>query len=64
MTKWTLIIGLNNLKTKVDDLGVGKLKTLPIDLKKLINVVKKEAVKNAKFNKLNKKVTKLDKKLM
>ena len=55
---------MNNLKTKVDDLGVGKLKTLPIDLKKLISVVKKEAVKNAKFNKLNKKVTKLDKKLM
>ena len=25
---------LNNLKTKVDNLDVGKLKTVPIDLKK------------------------------
>ena len=27
---------LNNLKTKVDDLDVGKSKTIPVDLKKLI----------------------------
>ena len=26
---------LNNLKTKVDNLDVGKLKTAPIDLKKI-----------------------------
>ena len=25
---------LNNLKTKIDDLDVGKLKTVPVDLKK------------------------------
>ena len=25
--------GLNNLETKVDDLDVGKLKTVPVDLK-------------------------------
>ena len=30
---------LNNLKTKVDNLDVGKLKTAPIDLKKLNDVV-------------------------
>ena len=30
---------LNNLKTKGDDLDVGKLKTVPIDLKKLSDVV-------------------------
>ena len=29
---------LNNSKTKVDDLDVGKLKTLPVDLKKLSDV--------------------------
>ena len=29
---------LNNLKTKVDHLDVGKLKTVPVDLKKLSNV--------------------------
>ena len=30
---------LNNLKTKVDDLDVGNLKTVPIDLQKLSDVV-------------------------
>ena len=31
--------GLNTLKAKVDDLNVGKLETVPIDLKKLSDVV-------------------------
>ena len=39
----------NNLKTKVDDLDVGKLKTVPIDLKKLSDVEDNEVTKNAKF---------------
>ena len=30
---------LNNLKTKVDDLDVGKSKTFPVDLKTLSDVV-------------------------
>ena len=30
---------LDNLKTKVDDLDFGKLKTILVDLKKLIDVV-------------------------
>ena len=30
---------LSNLKAKVDDLDVGKLQTVPLDLKKLIDVV-------------------------
>ena len=50
---------LNNLKTKVDDLDVGELKTVPIGLKKLCD----EVVKNTKFNTLKTKVNKLDKKL-
>ena len=29
---------LNSLKTKVDDLNVGELKTIPVDLKKLSDV--------------------------
>ena len=29
----------NNLKTKVDDLDVGKSKTVPVDLKKLSDIV-------------------------
>ena len=43
VTVWT---SLNNLKTKIDDLGVGRLKTVPVDLKKLIDVVSKEVVNN------------------
>ena len=45
----------NNLKSNVDDLDVGKLKTAPADLKKLNDVVSKEVVKNTKFNILNMK---------
>ena len=41
---------MNNLKTKVDDLHVGKLKTVLEDLKKISDVVDNEVVKNTKFN--------------
>ena len=37
--------GLNNLKTKVDDLDVDQLKSLPTELKKLGDLVSKEVVK-------------------
>ena len=40
---------LNNLKTKVDDLDDGKLKTVPIDLKNLSDVVDNEVVKKHKI---------------
>ena len=43
---------LNNLKAKVDDLGIGELKTVPVDLKKLSDVVDE----NTKFNTLKTKV--------
>ena len=46
---------LNNLKTKVDDLEVDKLKTVPINLKKLSDVVSKEVEKNTKLNMLKSK---------
>ena len=36
---------LNKLKTKVDDLDVGKLKTFPVDLKKLSKAVENEVAK-------------------
>ena len=49
---------LNNLKTKVDDLDAGKVKTVPVDLRK-INVVDNEVVKNTKFNILRTKLNKL-----
>ena len=45
-TSWT------NSKTKVDNLDVGKLKAVHVDLKKLSDVVNNEAVKNKKFNAL------------
>ena len=54
---------LNNLKTKVDDLDVDKLKTVPVDLKKLSDIVSKEVVRNPRFNKLNMKVNSLEKKI-
>ena len=43
---------MNNLKTKIDDLDVGKLKTAPVDLKKKkkINTLK------TKLNSLEKKI--------
>ena len=41
---------LNNIKTKIDDLDVGKLKTAPVDLKKLSNVAYNEVVKNTIFS--------------
>ena len=52
---------LYNLKTKVDDLDIGKLKTIPVDLKKLSNIVGKQVVKNRKFNTLKTKVNNLEK---
>ena len=55
---------LNDLKTKVDDLDVGKSKTVPIDLKRLSDVVSKEVMKKTVYNKLNTKVTSLNKKFL
>ena len=37
--------GLNDLKTKINELDVGRLKTASIDLKKLSDVMSKEVVK-------------------
>ena len=54
---------LNNLKTEVNDLDVCKLNTIYVDLKKSSDVVDNEVVNNTKFNKLEKKVNNLDKKI-
>ena len=53
---------LNNLKTKVDDLDVDKLKTVLIDLKKLSDLVSKKVVKKTVYNKLNTTVNNLENK--
>ena len=54
---------LNNLRIEVDDLDVSKLKTVPVDLKKLINVVDNEFFIKTKFNTQNTKVNNFDKKI-
>ena len=51
------------LKTKVGDLDVGKLKIVPVDLKKLSDVVNNEVVKKTKFNTLKTKLNNLEKKI-
>ena len=45
-------MGLNNLRTKVDDLYVGKLKTAPVDLKE----ANKDILKKTVYNRLNTEV--------
>ena len=47
---------MNNLKTKVDDLNVGKFS---VDLKKVTDVADNEVVKNTKLNTLKTKVNSL-----
>ena len=52
---------LNNFKTKVDDLYVGKLKTVPVDLLKLSDVIADKVVNSTKYNTLKTKVNNLEK---
>ena len=54
---------MSNLKTKVDDLDVDKLKTVSIDLNKSSDVMSKEAVKKTMYKKLNTKVNNLENKI-
>ena len=54
---------MNNLKTKVGDLNIGNLKTVPVHLKKLSDTVDNEVVKNTKFNTLKTKVNNSEKKI-
>ena len=54
---------MNNLKTKVNYLNTGKLKTVPKDLKKLIDALSKKVIKSAELNKLNTKVNTLENKI-
>ena len=54
---------LNSIKTKEDDLDVGKLKKFPVDLIKLSDIVDNKVVKNTKFDTLRTKANKLEKKI-
>ena len=40
------------LKTEVDKINANKLKTVPVDLAKLSNVVKNDVIKKTEYNKL------------
>ena len=48
---------LNSLKFKVDVVDVGKLKTVPVDLKKSSDVVVNDVVKKTKCNNLSSELT-------
>ena len=43
---------LDSLKTEVDKIDADKLKTVPVDLAKLSNVVKNDVAKKTEYNKL------------
>ena len=51
------------MKTQVDDLDVGKLKTAPVDLKQLSDAADNEVFKNTKINTIKTKVNNLEKKI-
>ena len=46
---------LASLKTEVDKIDAGKLKTVPVDVAKLSNVVKNDVVKRTEYNSLKQK---------
>ena len=59
-SNFALKTNLATLKTEVDKLDTDKLKTVPVDLSKLTNVVKNEVVKKTVYDKLVAKVNNID----
>ena len=57
---FALKTNLANLKTEVDKIDTDKLRTVPVDLSKLSNVVKNEVVKKTEYNKLVNKVNNIN----
>ena len=57
--------GFSNLKTKTktNDIEVDKLQTVPVDLKKISDVVSKKVVERIVYNKLNTKYNNLGNKI-
>ena len=51
---------LAKLKSEIDNIDVGKLKTILVDLSKLSNVVNNEVVKKSVYEKLATKVNNVD----
>ena len=60
ISSFALKSNLASLKTEVDKLDAGKLKTVPVDLAKLSNMVKNDVVKKTEYNNLVAKVDNID----
>ena len=59
-SSFALKTNLANLKTEVDKLDIDKLVPVPVDLSKLIDIVKKDVVKKDEYDKLNATVNNID----
>ena len=59
-SRFALKTNLAPLKTEVDILDTDKLKTVPVDLSKLTNVVKNDIVKKTEYDNLVNKVNGID----
>ena len=60
VSSFALKSNLASLKTEVDKIDAGKLKTVTVDLAKLSNVVKNDVIKKTEYNKLVTKVDNID----
>ena len=60
VSSFALKSNLASLKTEIDKIDADKLKTVPVDLAKLRNVVKNNVVKKTECNKLVTKVDNID----
>ena len=60
VSSFALKSSLASLKTEVVKLDANKLKTVPVDLAKLSNVVKNDVSKKTEYNKLVTKVDNID----
>ena len=60
VSSYALKSNLAGLKTEVDKLDIDKMKSVPIDLAKLSNVVKNYVVKKTKYDKLVNKINGID----
>ena len=60
ISSFALKTNLASLKTEVDKIDADKLKTVPVDLAKLSNVVKSDVVKKTEHNSFKTKVGSID----
>ena len=60
VSSFALKSNLASLKTEVDKIDADKLKTVPVDLAKLGNVVKNDVIKKSEYKKLVTKVDNID----